>query len=87
MIRPGEAWDLDHLQSGNDSSARPAHQRCNRAAGAQVGNERRKAKRAAEKAWLQATGFVYDPDAPLATNPRALPVAPDPTLVEPSRIW
>src|SRR3954466_3669485 len=41
VINPGDLWDLDHLKplalGGTDDTARPAHVRCNRRHGSQLG--------------------------------------------------
>lgn len=45
MIQPGEQFDLDHAVprelGGQDDQVRPAHPKCNRAAGGRLGNPRR----------------------------------------------
>lgn len=51
-IRPGQAWDLDHLiplavdpgRAWDPANVRPAHARCNRRRGAAMGNRMRRGK-------------------------------------------
>lgn len=49
MILPGQLWDLDHptpvALGGRGGSGRPAHRRCNRQAGARLGQALARARR------------------------------------------
>src|SRR5215211_4209457 len=53
-IRPGEAWDLDHADSGNGWRG-PAHRACNRRAGADLTNGKR---------WAQGSFPYLDAEGP-----------------------
>lgn len=65
-IHPGQPWDLGHLidviAGGTDTNTQPEHRTCNRAAGADITNARRRAARFS--------------DANRVETPRALSVFP-----------